>query len=128
MLIYLFLLINRKHLFIPQGMLLIVSGILLMTPFISIQWWLWLIPFSLFSLSDKKTFLIYSAIVTVLLLSRYYLYLRNIADEYQFIKAREVIKGIKIDLVNKTIAFGLWLFIWNWLIRQVALIRGKNEK
>ena len=128
MLIYLFLLINRKHLFIPQGMLLIVSGILLMTPFISIQWWLWLIPFSLFSLSDKKTFLIYSAIVTVLLLSRYYLYLRNIADEYQFIKAREVIKGIKIDLVNKTIAFGLWLFIWNWFIRQVALIRGKNEK
>lgn len=122
--LYVFLYVYRKQFTIISGMFLIMTGVLIMTPFISVQWWIWPIPFAIMSGSTNKYFWYYTIPITLVLISRYFLYLLNIPPEFRpsFINVRETIKGIKIDSVNKIIAFGVWLMLWKWLAERMRKI------
>jgi uncharacterized membrane protein YkvA (DUF1232 family) len=109
-----------------EMMFLTILVMLITLPFISIQWWIWLVPFALLTGRDYIFFSLYSICLGYVLLVRYYLYLANIPTQYQFLVPVTHPWGIHLDLVNLYIALGVWsmlilwllVYIWRTLVRK----------
>ncbi len=109
---------SRKTLI--QEMLIIMLVFLIMLPFISIQWWIWFVPFAILGGLSLKKIMTYSIVMGYVLAVRYYLYQANIPEYFRPISViHDTFWGMKLDAINLYLALGIWVLLIWWLYKEI---------
>lgn len=113
--IYILLYKQRKIFKISQAMFLMMLTVLVLTPFISVQWWIWLIPLGIVAQVSWRKIVLYTIIMSLVLITRYYLFLLNIPVQLRPWEVSDVIFGYKLYSLIKIPAFCGWIICLVWL-------------
>lgn len=115
--VYTLLYKQRKTFKISRAMFLLMLAVLVFTPFISVQWWVWLIPLGIVAQVSWRKIVLYTIIITMVLLTRYYLFLLNIPVQLRPWEVHDVIFGFKLYSLIKIPAFLGWITCLVWFFK-----------